>query len=126
MSNTVYSLVPGQGVNNVCFNEPRETVRQKLGGYKEFKKSRFSKNTSDMFSSLCVFYTDDNKAREIEFYHGTQLMFRGKDLFQLSAEELMALFEKDGAIRDHADITVEKLGIYITLCPDGTDCILIR
>lgn len=59
---------PAVSVNNIPFGANREDVRKAFGEYKEFKKNKFSKNTSDDFGEFHVFYTNDNKFDAVEIF----------------------------------------------------------
>ena len=45
-----------KSVGNIKFGESREEVRKEYGDFKEFKKSKYSKNTTDDFKSFHVYY----------------------------------------------------------------------
>ena len=55
------NVVPLQEVNGVKFGMHRNEVRAILGEAREFKKSKFSKNTTDDFGYCHVFYDTDNQ-----------------------------------------------------------------
>ncbi len=62
------SVVPLESVNDVDFGTEREIVRNSFGKFKEFKKSPLSKNTSDAFEGLHIFYDCNNRFEAIEFF----------------------------------------------------------
>ena len=69
-------------INGVKFGMPRSKVRAMLGGkYKEFKKSKFSKNTTDDFGVCHVFYTPDDKCEAVEMFNECEVSVNGTVLF---------------------------------------------
>lgn len=61
-------ISPTVSVNDIPFGADRDIVRNAFGEYREFKKNKFSKNTTDDFGGFHVFYTDDNKFDAIEIF----------------------------------------------------------
>lgn len=59
---------PLKKVGDICFGMSRSQVREIMGEYKEFKKSRFSKNTVDDFNECHIYYDSNNLCQAIELY----------------------------------------------------------
>ena len=59
---------PLETVNGIEFGSNREKVRELFGDYTEFKKSKFSKNTTDDFGYCHVFYNLQNECEAFEFF----------------------------------------------------------
>ena len=76
-----FEITPFVGVGCVEFDSNRDDNRKKLGKYTEFRKSRFSKNTTDNYGDFHVYYSVDNKVDAIEFFHGTQVFFKNSNIF---------------------------------------------
>lgn len=55
-------------VGDIYFGMSRLQVRDIMGEYKEFKKSKFSKNTTDNFDICHVYYDLNNKCEAIELF----------------------------------------------------------
>lgn len=56
-------------VNEIPFGSARTIVRDALGNdFKEFKKSKYSKNTTDDFGSCHVFYSSNDTMDAIEIF----------------------------------------------------------
>jgi hypothetical protein len=88
-----FEVTPNEAVGKVFFGADREEVRCVLNGFKgEFKKSKFSKNTTDDFGYCHVFYNRNNQCNAVEFFEKCELIYMGKDLFKISALELKKLF----------------------------------
>lgn len=66
-------------VGNITFGMPRSQVRELLGEYKEFKKSKLSSNTTDAFKECHVYYDSNNECEAIEFF-GDVILKIGEDL----------------------------------------------
>lgn len=59
---------PLKRVGDIYFGMSRLEVRNILGEYKEFKKSKFSKNTTDEFNNCHVYYSLDNNCEAVELF----------------------------------------------------------
>lgn len=81
-------FLPYIGAGDIKLDSQRNDVRKLLGTFKEFKKTNFSKNTTDDFSFCHIFYDEQNKVEAIEFFSSTELIFKGKNLFSFSYAEL--------------------------------------
>lgn len=105
-------------INGVKFGMPRSEVRTVLGGkYKEFKKGKFSKNTTDDFGVCHVFYTTDDKCEAVEVFSECEVSVNGTVVFPLAIS----------AVKEQIDDLVEDAGSYISkklsigiYAPDGT------
>jgi len=86
-------FLPYIGIEQIKLDSAREEVRKSLGEYKDFKKTKFSKNTTDDFSYCHVFYNEQNKVEAVEFFDSTEFMFKGKNLFSFSFRELKLFME---------------------------------
>lgn len=65
---TNLTVTPLEVVNGISFGTNRDTVRNTFGKYTEFRKSSFSKNTTDDFGTFHVFYDTDNRFNAIEVF----------------------------------------------------------
>lgn len=59
-----------ESVGDITFGMERSKVREILGEHKEFKKSKFSKNTTDDFGICHVYYDLEDKCMAIELFKG--------------------------------------------------------
>lgn len=102
-------------VGNIKFGSDREIVRQENGNFTEFRKSRFSKNSTDDFSSFHVFYTENNKVEAVEFFKESNLYFHGIQLFSQSYANLKAKLNglDSNIIEDTSSIIYKTLGFSI-------------
>lgn len=107
------TISPYEGFNQISFGDSREIVRNKLGNYTEFKKSKFSKNTTDDFGFCHVFYTPDNKVNAIEFFPGAEVSFNNKSLFSLSYSDAKAFLSDSSIEENDCGAKFPKYGISI-------------
>ncbi len=113
-------IEPYERVDNIKFGSERETVRKDNGNFKEFRKSRFSKNSTDDFASFHVFYSEDDRVEAVEFFRESNLYFHDIQLFSQSYSDLKArLNALDSNItEDESGIIYKTLGFSV-YSPDG-------
>lgn len=106
-------IIPYEGFDNIRFSDNRENVRKVLGAFTEFKKSKFSKNTTDDFGFCHVFYTIDNKVTAIEFFSDSDLCLNEKHLFSLNYSELKDFLSDSSIEEDDSGAKFPKFGISV-------------
>lgn len=113
-------IEPYERAGNIKFGSERETVRKDNGNFKEFRKSRFSKNSTDDFSSFHVFYSEDDRVEAVEFFRESNLYFHDIQLFSQSYGDLKTrLNALDSNItEDESGIIYKTLGFSV-YSPDG-------
>ena len=101
-------------LGNELFNMNREEFRNLVGTKpKEFRKSKFSKNTTDDFGNLHAFYTKDNKLDSIEYFGNK------KDKF---SRVKRLLSKVDPNLRsDRAGIISDRYGVAVAGGNDPSD-----
>lgn len=90
--------IPLVQVGGIRFGESRATVRKQFGEYREYRKSRFSKNTTDDFGFCHVYYDVNDHVEAFEIFRGTEVVVNGKVVFpgSISAiEKETGEFQKD-------------------------------
>ena len=88
-----FTINPFSSVGKISFGANRDEVRNILGQFTEFRKTRFSKNTTDDFGGLHVYCNEGDTVDAIELFPiDTLVLYKKKDLFGLSKEELIMLF----------------------------------
>lgn len=107
-------IVPFASVGNVAFDSKREDVRN-LGSYTEFKKSRFSKNTTDNFGGYHVFYTPNNEVEAVEIFPFVKAVYNGKNLFELSKQEVISLFGDVNFKEEEESLVFPSYGIEVVI-----------
>lgn len=107
---------PLKEVNGIKFGMKREDVRKIIGEAKEFKKSKFSKNTTDDFGYCHVFYNDDDECEAIEIFNNTEVLINETVVFPINISGIKAiikdLVEEEGSFISKS----QSIGIY---APNG-------
>lgn len=104
-------------VNGIKFGMERKEVRKRFSGnVREFKKTKFSQNTTDDFGICHVYYDENDKCKAIEVFDNVMVSIDGKVIFPININVLKTMisdiFEEDGSF-----ISKQKsIGIY---SPDG-------
>lgn len=114
-----YNVEPNTGFDNIRFSESRRDIRAKIGDFKEFKKSRLSKNTTDDFGNYHAFYNQENTLEAVEFFEG-EVYLNDKMLFPNTSEGLLAILTDIDrqAYRTEDSVVSKKFGIS-AYAPDG-------
>ena len=113
-------IKPYERVGTIKFGSNRETVRKANGNFKEFRKSRFSKNSTDDFSSFHVFYSEDDRVEAVEFFRESNLYFHDIQLFTQSYGDLKTRLNAldSNNTEDESGIIYKTLGFSV-YSPDG-------
>lgn len=108
---------PLVGINDIKFGMSRDDVRKAFNGkFTEFKKSKFSKNTTDDFGVCHVFYSKDDKCEAVEVFNECHVTIHGKVVFPADIEFVKTVITNlkfDGNSYISKDMSI---GIY---APDG-------
>jgi hypothetical protein len=93
---------PLNGVHNIKFGMDRKDVRKLFcNEAHEFKKSKFSKNTTDDFGIFHVYYDKNDKCEAVEIFNDVNVSIDGRIVFPIeviSAKEVVGDFEEvDGS-----------------------------
>jgi len=112
-----FDFIPLTGIGNVVFGENRENVRNKLGAFQEFRKSRISKNTTDDFGFCHVYYDLENKCEAVEFTASeSAITWNGHNIssFNYCTLEKLAAEYDDEIVIDDSGFTSKKIqmGVY--------------
>lgn len=79
------------GACGIKFGMKREIVKNFLGESKEFKKSKFSKTTTDDFSYCHVFYNNNDECEAIEIFNDVDVYIDNKKIFPTNISYLKAI-----------------------------------
>ncbi len=108
-----WNVWPLKDVNGIKFGMKREEVRKVLGGeVSEFKKSKFSKTTTDNFGICHVFYNMNDECEAVEIFEGVTVDVNGKTIFPTDIESIKKVF---GDIEEEYGSFISKsnsIGIY--------------
>lgn len=105
-----------ESVNGIRFGTAREIVRNTFGQFKEFRKSPFSKNTTDNFGDFHIFYDINNCFEAIEIFDA-EVVVDNVRIFPGTKTEVCKLLPE--MISDEPDYWLSKeksVGIY---APNG-------
>ncbi len=104
---------PLKSVNGIKFGMSRKDVRDIIGqSYFEFRKTKFSKNTSDNFGICHVFYNIQDEFEAIEIFDEVGVVIKGKQIFPA---DIAVLSELSGDFIKEDDFYMSKsksIGIY--------------
>lgn len=97
-----WNAQPLKDIQGIKFGMEREEVRKVISGnVKEFKKSKFSKTTTDDFGCCHVFYDTDNKCEAVEIFEGINVIVGTTVVFPNSIQAAKMVFadmeEEDGS-----------------------------
>ena len=106
------NVVPLKEVNGIKFGMKRAEVRKILGEAREFKKSKFSKITTDDFGFCHVFYNTNDECEAVEIFEDIEVVIDGRIVFpgEIDTEKVAidGFVEEDGSW-----INAQKsIGIY--------------
>jgi hypothetical protein len=115
-----WKFEPTIKIGELRFGMDRSDVRKLFGNHEEFKKTKYSKNTTDDFGSFHVFYDENDKCEAIEIFKDIEVSFESKKIFPGHfLDVLYILREIDGDLEIEKDGCISKkhsIGIY---APNG-------
>lgn len=96
-----WELVPNISIGKIYFGMSRDKVHKLFDAEcKEFKKSKFSKNTSDDYGKFHIFYTSDDKVDAVEIFENIKISLNGKEIFPIKTSDIEknipGIFNEDG------------------------------
>lgn len=97
-----WNVNPLISVGDIKFGMKRSEVRNVIkGDYKVFKKTKFSKNTSDNFGFCHVFYNGSDECEAIEIFEEINVLIDGTKIFPAKISDvrnfIQDLIEEDGS-----------------------------
>jgi len=123
----IFEIKAYDQVGLVKFGMERMIVREILGDFKEFKKTKASINTTDDFTDCHVFYNKKNLCEAIEIFNEAKALIDGTDLLKLSYEdfkELLLKYDSDLKISDDSLIS-KKIGVSVYTPNFSVESILV-
>lgn len=89
-----WKINPTISVNGIVFGESRDVVRGILGQpFREFKKTPFSKNTTDAYDSYHIYYDNQNRFEAIEFFGDVKVYVGRCVVYPGKKDKLLKVFE---------------------------------
>ena len=112
----ILKVIPLSEVNGVKFGMKRSEVRNILGKATEFRKTKFSKTTTDDFGFCHVFYNQDDECEAIEIFEEVEVQIDDITVFPNDATILKSMLT-DFEEEDCGFISKSKsIGVY---APEG-------
>ncbi len=106
-------------IGDIIFGMKRNDVRSLFDNkYTEFKKSKFSKTTTDDFSKCHIYYNENNVCEAVEIFNDSKIdiYMDNKKIFPINLSQLKEIFsdieEENGSYISKS----KSIGIY---APDG-------
>ncbi len=121
-----YDIKPFESVGTIEFGATRKETRSKLGEFKEFKKTRFSKNTTDDFGCFHVFYDESDRVVAIEFFRLAEVSYKEKNLFGLDRTALISLFNDPSESEEPNAIIFDSYGVEISFEDNEVDSVFVH
>lgn len=117
-------VIPMEKVNGIEFGMERSEVRKKFAvPVREFKKSKFSKRTTDDFGSCHVYYNENDKCEAVEIFDEVAVYVYDKKIFPVTVEEVKKIIPD--LIEEEDSYISEELSIGIYAPDDKMESILI-
>lgn len=114
--NKTYELNPFGGIGIISFGMNRQQCRSVLKStFRTFKRNEFANNLTDYFPDLKLFieFDKDDNCHGIELISYSHLVYKGKNLFDLSFFEIVkyySLISTKLEIEDGVSVTFFDLG----------------
>jgi hypothetical protein len=124
----MYNLFPFKGIEKVSFGMTRQNCRTVINSdFETFKRNDFAENSTDHFPGLNIFlqYDKNDICQAIEFASPNNLVYNGKNLFDLRFSELINFYSpvsKKHEIEGNISVTYYDLGFGASKTP-GDDMI---
>lgn len=116
--------IPMKKVNDIEFGMERSEVRKKFAvPVREFKKSKYSKRTTDDFGSCHVYYDGNDKCEAVEIFDEVAVYVDDKKIFPVTVEEVKKIIPD--LVEEEDSYISEKLSIGIYAPDDKMESILI-
>lgn len=122
----VFFITPFEKVGHIAFGEDRSAVRNELGEFREFRKTRLSKNTTDAFGGCHVFYDSENKVEAVELFRPEIAIYNHKNIFLFTPEQIIKLFDDSVANLSDSTLSLPSYGIEIGLEDGDIDSIFVH
>ena len=116
--------IPMKKVNDIEFGMERSEVRKKFAvPAREFKKSKYSKRTTDDFGNCHVYYDGNDKCEAVEIFDEVAVYVDDKKIFPVTVEEVKKIIPD--LVEEEDSYISEKLSIGIYAPDDKMESILI-
>lgn len=113
------TFIPYKSIGSVRFGSKREIVRKDNPKYFEFRKNKFSRNTTDNYGLYHVFYTKENCVEAVEVFKGIDIVLDGVTISSLSPDELVRHLSDPKMVKESDSINFPSNGLSLSI-NDGT------
>lgn len=123
----IFELVPTVKCGELAFLTDRANVRELLGKYSTFTKSKSSENSTDDFGFSHAYYNKFDQLIAVEFFPEADLRFSGGKLFSLPAKELKNLLKSydEAVVIDDYSVFSKVLGMFAEIDEDEIKSVLV-
>jgi transcriptional accessory protein Tex/SPT6 len=115
-----WTIEPTKKIGKIIFGMEKKEIRDIFSEYKEFKKTKYSKNTTDDFGLFHVYYNKENKCEAVEIFEDVEIFIDNNKIFPgtiLNAINILKKRDTNIEIETDSCISVElSIGIY---APNG-------
>ncbi|OON99802.1 MAG: hypothetical protein ATN35_10780 [Epulopiscium sp. Nele67-Bin004] len=110
----IWNVIPKKSVDEIEFGTTRSKVREMINlPYKEFYKTKLSRNTTDDFGVCHVYYDCNDNLEAIEVF-GVDITIGGINVFDLTRETMQQLTDDFvGDDSEYYESLSLSIGIYI-------------
>ncbi len=109
------NFLPYESIGSIHFGESRKDVRNGNSNYQEFKKNRYSKNTTDDYGNYHVFYTVSNCVEAVEVLDGIDIILKGTNITSLPLEKLIAYLSDSKMTKEDDSINFPSYGLSVSI-----------
>ena len=107
---------PLKNAGDISFGMSRSKVREVLGEYREFKKSKFSSNTTDDFNICHLYYNQNNECEAIEFFENVIIKIENEIVFPNEFDkicDILKRLDRNLEIEEESCTSVKySIGVY--------------
>lgn len=114
---------PIESVNGIKFGTSREEVRKQMGeSFSEFKKSKFSKNTTDDFGFCHIYYDSDDNVEAFEIFDDVEVLIDDKVVFPADISIIASVI--NDLVDDGDGFISKSYSVGISMNEGNMECIL--
>ena len=115
-----WELKPLQSIGDIRFGMSRDEVHGLFHcECKEFKKTKFSVNTTDDYGNFHVFYDADNKVEAVEIFEGIEVILNNTVVFPVETREILTRLP--GTVQEEKYFTNIELSIGLEVTDENAD-----
>lgn len=109
------TVIPYKSIGSILIGSSREIVRKNNPNFQEFKKNRFSRNSTDDYGLYHVFYTTSNYVEAVELFKEIDIILNGKRITSLSLDELISCLSDPKMTKESDNINFPTYGLSVSI-----------